>query len=781
VNEVEIIITGKNTAGPAFKEAQRDADRLGRNLNSTERDAAKLGRELKTVDRDSHEAGRAMDTAPGTGTLTLNNRDGRFSRTNAAGPYYGQLTRNTPIWVTVDAGLGAYDLIRMYVNEWPARWDPTGTDFTVPVQCSGVLRRLGQGGTLQSLLDRYLPNFAKRSRFRLRRSGRLLADGRRHQGHTTRVQDIGSHRPCLWPARSTWHRNPPCPDPTRCRYPPVRVNAVFGLVLQRSAAAITLKRVVGPSPGCDEDSPANPSERNHPHAPGGHAAARLSNGQVVITTTGRLGDPWLQLVHLTEAVRRHRIRHGPRTITCGDVVLCCPSSTDWFAPPDFVFSVAWDAVNAAGVVNPASWSVAVTSGLAREPYALEHLGSGASIGHVTVYPSLSAFADAAAFGFPGETAGDRIIRVCGEEGVLVTVTDAAGTTTMGPQIRGTLLQVLRDCEAADLGVLTESGWNLAYQSRAERYNAPVAMTINYTSGALATIEPTDDDQRLRNKWTVTRTNGSSATATDQECVDLHGLYADAATVNVQSDTQVQGIANWLVHRGITDDLRWPNIGLHLDNIAGRQMIANWMGVQVGSRVQITNLPTQVIADTVDVFVEGITQTVTPLTWTATMMTTPASPFNIFTLADASLGRLDSDTSTLATSTTLQNVTSMSWSLTASAVYLFDLVFMFNAGITPDIKIGWTVPTSTTMNWGGIFPDTAGTYSAVAGLTESSTQAIGGAGAARQGRFAGLITVSTTAGTLQLQSAQNTSDAATISVLTGTHGILTRVRAVHHDH
>jgi hypothetical protein len=111
----------------------------------------------------------------------------------------------------------------------------------------------------------------------------------------------------------------------------------------------------------------------------------------------------------------------------------------------------------------------------------------------------------------------------------------------------------------------------------------------------------------------------------------------------------------------------------------------------------------------------------------------------------------SDQGLATLSTTLQNVTSMSWSLTASAVYLFDLVFMFNAGITPDIKIGWTVPTSTTMNWGGIFPDTAGTYSAVAGLTESSTQAIGGAGAARQGRFAGLITVSTTAGTLQLQS------------------------------
>jgi hypothetical protein len=150
--------------------------------------------------------------------------------------------------------------------------------------------------------------------------------------------------------------------------------------------------------------------------------------------------------------------------------------------------------------------------------------------------------------------------------------------------------------------------------------------------------------------------------------------------------------------------------------------------------------------------------------TASQMTA-LIPVTAYTVADQALA---------TTSTTLQNVTSMSWTLTASAVYLFDLVFMFNAGITPDIKIGWTYPTSTTMAWGGIFPDTGGTYSAQAGLTQASTQAIGGAGAARQARFAGTVTVSSTAGALQLQAAQNTSDASTVSVLTGTYGILTRV-------
>jgi hypothetical protein len=99
---------------------------------------------------------------PGISALTFDNTDGRFSRKNPMGPYYGRLTRNTPIWVTIDAGSGPYSAIQHFVNEWPGRWDKTLTDFTVPIKCGGILRRLTQGAKpLKSAMyrDPMLPPF----------------------------------------------------------------------------------------------------------------------------------------------------------------------------------------------------------------------------------------------------------------------------------------------------------------------------------------------------------------------------------------------------------------------------------------------------------------------------------------------------------------------------------------------------------------------------------------------------------------------------------------------
>src|SRR6185369_11213579 len=85
---------------------------------------------------------------------TLDNRDGRFSRRNPTGPYYGQLTFNTPIWMTVDPGSGPVTRFTGFVNEWPTRWDRSATDSTVPIQCAGIMRRLQQGTDAKSALRR---------------------------------------------------------------------------------------------------------------------------------------------------------------------------------------------------------------------------------------------------------------------------------------------------------------------------------------------------------------------------------------------------------------------------------------------------------------------------------------------------------------------------------------------------------------------------------------------------------------------------------------------------
>lgn len=109
-----------------------------------------LGISLTTGRRDE-----STHVSTGMAQMKLDNRDGRFTRRNPNSPYYGLLSKNTPIWATVDAGSGEKTRLEMFVNEWPKRWsDKSGTDSTVTIQCAGVMRRLAQGTVAKSALRR---------------------------------------------------------------------------------------------------------------------------------------------------------------------------------------------------------------------------------------------------------------------------------------------------------------------------------------------------------------------------------------------------------------------------------------------------------------------------------------------------------------------------------------------------------------------------------------------------------------------------------------------------
>jgi len=96
---------------------------------------------------------------PSTCALTLNNRDGRFTLRNPLGAYYGQISRNSQLRVSVQTttvqGSPRVAVFWGEVSEWPPSWDPTGTDVYASITASGILRRLSQGGTLGSALLRY--------------------------------------------------------------------------------------------------------------------------------------------------------------------------------------------------------------------------------------------------------------------------------------------------------------------------------------------------------------------------------------------------------------------------------------------------------------------------------------------------------------------------------------------------------------------------------------------------------------------------------------------------
>lgn len=122
-------------------------------------------------------------------------------------------------------------------------------------------------------------------------------------------------------------------------------------------------------------------------------------------------------------------------------------------------------------------------------------------------------------------------------------------------------------------------------------------------------------------------------------------------------------------------------------------------------------------------------------------------------------------------TTFQNLTNLVVPLPGitSAVYQFSGIVFYNSNTTADIKFCFIIPAGATMRWGihGLAVGAAGnTGDFTAGSTTGSGTGftLGGAAADVMAVFHGEVTMGATAGDLQMQGAQNTSDASATNVL-----------------
>ena len=138
--------------------------------------------------------------------------------------------------------------------------------------------------------------------------------------------------------------------------------------------------------------------------------------------------------------------------------------------------------------------------------------------------------------------------------------------------------------------------------------------------------------------------------------------------------------------------------------------------------------------------------------------------------------------TVTSSTTLANDNHLALALSASATYLVDLFLIVDGSTTGDFKMGWTFPTGATGDWtinaintGAGAAATSGSITRAAiALASSENAGAAGAGTKLILQPRGLVVTSTTAGTLQLQWAQNTSDATGTVVYAGSWMRLERV-------
>jgi hypothetical protein len=176
----------------------------------------------------------------------------------------------------------------------------------------------------------------------------------------------------------------------------------------------------------------------------------------------------------------------------------------------------------------------------------------ADISHVVLWALTAIDVDVASAvdGYAGEGAIDRMIRVSTEAAIPFSSAGSTGGQALGPQPVANALAILRDAEHVDLGVLYEADFGLACQAKSGRYNAPVALTLDFNSGHIAEPpEPADDDQRTRNRFAASRTDGSYAVVEDADSIAGEGLYDDSDTFNTATDDQLLNMAGWKIHAG----------------------------------------------------------------------------------------------------------------------------------------------------------------------------------------------------------------------------------------
>lgn len=241
-------------------------------------------------------------------------------------------------------------------------------------------------------------------------------------------------------------------------------------------------------------------------------------------------------------------------------------------------------------------------------------------------------------GYAGETAADRLSRLCLESGIGFEVTgNPADTPQMGPQQDDTLTKVLQSCEDVDRGLLYESRdqFGLAYRTRVSMCGQSPAVVYDWSGGQIASPppQPVTDDPYTRNSITLTRNTGSSVSVAQtagpmstQDPPNGAGLYTYSLTAYLYSDSQLPNMAAWMLQVGTVPDARYPQIAQDLSRAGVAALMSATAGLDHGDWVQLINPPDQLTPGPINQLVWGWTETLNNFKWQFSFNMVPESPY-----------------------------------------------------------------------------------------------------------------------------------------------------------
>jgi hypothetical protein len=678
--------------------------------------------------------GRADETAqvqPQTAKLTLDNRDGRFSARNPTGPYYGQLTRNTPLRVSrLNNGVRRY---RFYgeVPAWPTASDISGKDATTGITASGMLRRLRQGNQplrspmFRSWTTAYVSNGAQSTPTPLPPVAYWPCED--VAGSTQLASGLagGSSMAIAGATLPTFATNSDFPGSSPL--PVLAGSAWIGQLPPVSGATANQMRFLLSTPETGEND--------------GAVLARM-------TTTGTVAQ--MELVYNVAS-------SGTLTVNgysvSGASLFTFPFATGMNGVP-VTISMYLAPNSTPGFLN---WTVGYTGANTRRipssgasSFVSGSLGTGTritinpagqagsvAVGHVAYQTTLDELDFVAVWATAqiGEDPAIRFLRLCGEQSVPAFVQQTPSDadlpeTFMGYQTTDTFAALLQQIPDLTFTPMWEARdqLSLVLRTRLTMLNQAAKLTLDMAQHHLSgPLVPVDDDQLTRNDVTASRQGGSSyevaqasGSMSTQPPPAGIGVYPYDYSLSLARDSLLPDEAGWRLHFGTVDEPRYPLIPVNVRRFAGNVDLTNAvLTIDIGDRLDIINPPgPQFPPDPISQIVQGYTETLSNYEHDIVFNCSPASPWNVGYTDDPVYGHADTDGSTLASDYPLGTETALKVATTGAATG--SPLWTTSAGDFPfDVNIGGERMTVTNIT-GAASPQTLTVTRSVNAVTKGQT-------------------------------------------------------------
>ncbi|SDM46188.1 Phosphodiesterase/alkaline phosphatase D [Streptomyces sp. cf386] len=163
------------------------------------------------------------------------------------------------------------------------------------------------------------------------------------------------------------------------------------------------------------------------------------------------------------------------------------------------------------------------------------------------------------------------------------------------------------------------------------------LSLNYAGGHIRDpFRPTVDTEAIVNDVTAQRQGGGEARYT--QTTGLRGTTTigskpGSVTVEVASDDQLGSQASWRVHVGTSPDARIPEVHSDLAKAGNTTGLADPVAsASLGNKMLITNPPSDLPPDDVELIVEGYSETIGEYEWAFQSNATPGKLWSVAQLA-----------------------------------------------------------------------------------------------------------------------------------------------------